>query len=72
MGLFFQMKSGYVPNSELRQMIRDTADILVYTIEEAAEWRPDLILNYYPSKYGFYWFVARVLALLEATQSKDA
>lgn len=52
-------------------MIRDVTDLLVYTIKDAVERRPDLILMYYPSKYGFYWLVARVVSLLERIDLKD-
>lgn len=64
-GLIFQMRNGYKPEVETRVMIRDVTDLLVYTIQDAIERRPDLILMYYPSKYDFYWFVARIVALLQ-------
>jgi hypothetical protein len=64
-GLIFQMRSGYKPEAETRNMIRDVADLLVYAIQDAIERRPDLILMYYPSKYDFYWFVARIVGLLQ-------
>ena len=44
--------------------MRDVADFLVYTIEDAIYRRPDLILAYYPSKYSLYWFIARLVGLL--------
>jgi hypothetical protein len=46
-------------------MIRDVSDLLVYAIDQGVDRRPDLILMYYPSKYDFYWFVARIVGLLE-------
>lgn len=65
-GLLYQIKSKTVIlNPELRQMMRDISDLLVYVISEAVDKRPDLILMYYPSKYDFYWFVARIVCLLE-------
>jgi hypothetical protein len=63
-GLIFQIKGGYKPSAEIREMMRDVADLLVYTMEDAIYRRPDLILVYYPSKYAFYWFVGRVVGLL--------
>ncbi len=63
-GLVFQMRSGYEPGSEVRAMMRDIADLLVYTVDDAIVRRPDLILMYYPSKYDFYWFAARIVGLL--------
>lgn len=50
--------------------MRDVTDLLVYTMEDAIYRRPDLILVYYPSKYDFYWFVARVVGLLERMPTK--
>lgn len=70
LGLIFQIKSGYKPSAELREVMRDVTDLLVYTMEDAIYRRPDLILTYYPSKYDFYWFVARVVGLLERMQTK--
>lgn len=63
-GLIYQIKGGYKPSAELREMMRDVADLLVYTMEDAIYRRPDLILEYYPSKYDFYSFFARVVGLL--------
>lgn len=65
-GLLYQIKSkSIVLNDQLRQMIRDVSDLLVYAIDHGIDTRPDLILMYYPSKYDFYWFVARIIGLLE-------
>lgn len=52
--------------------MRDVADFLVYTIEDAIYRRPDLILAYYPSKYSLYWFIARLVGLLQRIQDKCA
>lgn len=52
-------------------MMRDIADLLVYVLNDAIDRRPDLILMYYPSKYDFYWFVARILGLLERLRIYD-
>lgn len=51
-------------------MIRDTTDFLVFTVEEKIESRPDIILVYYPSKYDFYWFLARTVQLLKRYEAK--
>ena len=52
-------------------MMRDITDLLVYVLNDAIDRRPDLILMYYPSKYDFYWFVARILGLLERMPRND-
>lgn len=46
-------------------MMTDTADLLEFTITNIIMKRPTLILVYYPSKYDFYWFVARLVGLLK-------
>lgn len=51
--------------------MRDITDLLVYVLNDAIDRRPDLILMYYPSKYDFYWFVARILGLLERMHAYD-
>lgn len=55
----------------MRKIIRDVTDLLVYVIEDAIKRRPDLILMYYPSKYDFYWFVARIIGLVERMDKDD-
>ncbi len=52
-------------------MARDIADFIVYAVEDAVDRRPDLILMYYPSKYDFYWFVGRLVGVLERMKSND-
>jgi hypothetical protein len=52
-------------------MARDIADFLVYAIEDAVDRRPDLILMYYPSIYDFYWFVGRLVGVLERMKMND-
>ena len=52
-------------------MARDIADFIVYAVEDAVDRRPDLILMYYPSKYDFYWFVGRLVGVLERMQTQD-
>ncbi len=42
----------------------DTTDLLDFVIRQVIEVRPDLILMYYPSQYDFYWFVSRIVSLL--------
>lgn len=69
-GLLYQMDQGEaIPSGEKRQMVRDVADMLVHVIEEVVAERPDILLLYYPSRFDFYWFVARTLAFLERRQS---
>lgn len=66
-GLSYQILAGEMAvekGSELEQMMLDTVDLLEHTIEVVMEKRPTLLLVYYPSKYDFYWFVARITALL--------
>lgn len=65
-GLAYQVISGEIqPDAELTQMMVDTADLLVFTITHIMMKRPTLILVYYPSKYDFYWFVARLVGMLK-------
>jgi hypothetical protein len=52
-------------------MARDITDFIVYAVEDAVDRRPDLILMYYPSKYDFYWFVGRLVGVLERMKSND-
>lgn len=52
-------------------MARDIADFIVYAVEDAVDRRPDLILMYYPSKYDFYWFVGRLVGVLERMEIYD-
>jgi len=52
-------------------MARDITDFLVYAVEDAVDRRPDLILMYYPSKYDFYWFVGRLVGVLERINILD-
>ena len=69
-GLLYQIdQNEVIPSKEVRQMVRDVADMLVYVIEEVITERPDILLLYYPSRFDFYWFVARTLAYLERRQS---
>ena len=49
-------------------MMTDTVDLLEYTVEEIMEKRPTLALVYYPSKFDFYWFIARIVNLLKRHQ----
>lgn len=71
-GLLYQIKSkSVVLDSELRQMMRDISDLLVYVVNGAIDRRPDLILMYYPSKYDFYWFVGRIVSLLERMEEEQ-
>lgn len=70
-GLIFQMQCGYEPSTEIRGVMRDITDLLVYVIEDAIQRRPDLILLYYPSKYDFYWFVGRTIGLLQRIPKLD-
>jgi hypothetical protein len=70
-GLILQMQGGYQPKPYLRTMARDIADFLVYAIEDAVDRRPDLILMYYPSIYDFYWFVGRLVGVLERMKMND-
>ena len=46
-------------------MMRHISVFLEYTINKIIDDRPDIILLYYPSKYDFYWFVARIVHLLK-------
>lgn len=65
-GLCYQLLAGEVQlNDELRQMMLDTTELLEFTVKNILAKRPTLILVYYPSKYDFYWFVARIVNLLK-------
>lgn len=46
-------------------MVLDTVNLIEYAVKNIIKVRPDLILVYYPSKYDFYWFVARTINLLK-------
>lgn len=50
---------------ELLQMTLNTVELLEFTVEEILQKRPTLMLVYYPSKYDFYWFIARIVHLLK-------
>ena len=65
-GLAHQVIAGEVQlTDELKQMMLDTTDLIQFTINKIINKRPSLILVYYPSKYDFYWFVARLVNLLK-------
>ena len=65
-GLCYQVIQGEVHlTDELTQMMKDTSNLIEYTIRHLITKRPDLVLVYYPSKYDFYWFVARIVQLLK-------
>ncbi len=68
-GLTFQIMSDSIKPSELpsdlKLMIHNTVDLIEYVIDTVSKGRLDLILVYYPSKYDFYWFVARIVNLLK-------
>ena len=51
-------------------MMSNSVDLLVFAVEEIIEKHSHLALLYYPSKYDFYWFVARNVHLLK--RYKDA
>lgn len=53
---------------ELKQMMLDTTELLEFTVTNILSKRPTLILVYYPSKYDFYWFIARIVGLLKRNQ----
>lgn len=68
-GLAYQLISGEVQlTNELKQMMLDTTELLEYTVTNILSKRPTLILVYYPSKYDFYWFIARIVGLLKRNQ----
>jgi hypothetical protein len=54
---------------ELENLVKDTADLLVYVVENKISLRPDLALVYYPSKYDFFWFVSRIVNLYKRQPS---
>jgi len=55
---------------ELQQLYSDTSELLAWITEEGVlNWRPDLVLLYYPPIYDFYWFVARSVFMLRTTPS---
>ena len=57
-------------SDELAKMMVHISIFLEYTIERIINERPDIILLYYPSKYDFYWFVARIVHLLKRNKDK--
>lgn len=71
-GLCYQILYGEVLlTKQLKQMLVDTIDLIEFTIQKALQERPTLILVYYPSKYDFYWFVARIVGLLKRQSNLD-
>ena len=67
-GLTFQILTAQITIEELPElsdMITDITDFLVYVVEKRIEIRPDITLVYYPSKYDFYWFLARTINLFK-------
>jgi hypothetical protein len=46
-------------------MMLDTTELLEFTVTNIIKKRPTLMLVYYPSKYDFYWFIARIVGLLK-------
>lgn len=66
-GLIYQILSGEIElkDDELKQMMFNSVEFLQFTIKQLITKRPDLILVYYPSRYDFYWFVARNVQLLK-------
>lgn len=51
----------------IRDMYLDIANLLKWAIHnKIVVNRPDISLVYYPSKYNFYWFVARTYAALKS------
>ena len=56
---------------ELHQLILDTTELLEFTVKEGLSKRPSLLLVYYPSKYDFYWFVARIVHMLKRLSLND-
>ena len=70
-GAIFQtLQKEITPNQELWNMMSNSVDLLVFAVEEIIEKHSHLALLYYPSKYDFYWFVARNVHLLK--RYKDA
>lgn len=68
-GLTFQIMTDTIKPSDLHSdlllMVHNTVDLIEYVVEKVSKDRLDLILVYYPSKYDFYWFVARIVNLLK-------
>eukprot|EP00475_Leptophrys_vorax_P008931 TRINITY_DN15835_c0_g2_i1.p1 TRINITY_DN15835_c0_g2~~TRINITY_DN15835_c0_g2_i1.p1 ORF type:complete len:644 (+),score=160.84 TRINITY_DN15835_c0_g2_i1:90-2021(+) len=55
----------YTHEEKIRNLISGTADMLEWILREnVINNRPDLTLLYYPPVYDFYWFVARIVHLL--------
>ena len=59
-------------DEEVQVIYENTTALITYIVETNFTGRPDLALDYYPSKYNFYWFLARTLNLLEAYNSTKA
>ena len=70
-GLIFQINQKEVEvNDELAKMMVHISIFLEYTLKKIINERPDIILLYYPSKYDFYWFIARIVHLLKRNNDK--
>jgi len=69
-GLTSAILSGILPASALddptiKQVYLNTSTMIAHQINHNLYDRPDLELTYYPSKFEFYWFVARTFSRME-------
>lgn len=53
-------------DEEVQTIYDNTTLLIAYEISHNFSSRPDLALTYYPSMYNFYWFISRVLNLLNS------
>eukprot|EP00475_Leptophrys_vorax_P006857 TRINITY_DN1428_c0_g1_i1.p1 TRINITY_DN1428_c0_g1~~TRINITY_DN1428_c0_g1_i1.p1 ORF type:complete len:650 (-),score=192.97 TRINITY_DN1428_c0_g1_i1:49-1998(-) len=57
-------------DDQIQNLIKGTADMLEWALRrDILQVRPDLTLLYYPPVYDFYWFVARIVHLLNSPPS---
>ncbi|XP_033100316.1 uncharacterized protein LOC117103802 [Anneissia japonica] len=64
--VLFNLSSSNWFDMEIQTIYANTTSLIEWLIEHnVIEERPDLALTYYPSRYSFYYYVARTLFILE-------
>ncbi|KAJ8320068.1 hypothetical protein KUTeg_001655 [Tegillarca granosa] len=69
-GITHGILSGLLNNSvlddpDIKQIYRNTSNLIAFEIETSFTDHKDLALTYYPSEYEFYWFVARTYTQIQ-------
>ncbi|XP_071949300.1 uncharacterized protein [Antedon mediterranea] len=59
-------------DNDIQAIYANSTSLIVWLINHnVIEERPDLALTYYPSRYSFYYYVARTLFILETKYAND-